>query len=404
VVQDGDSEDSMFHAPEEGLPDVCGSEGRFSACVDRPFSPQVSPICLAGQDIPVQDAPIRPFTVAPDLHQDSPPITEMGEKTRDSTLGVPGRSLDHGEFEREISSGHTPSDGQAAVPWLLGQHGEVTAGTIADSGPPRLHVQHEGHDTGSSQVQATGHSSRGNEDSEQGMDLDQELVIVRRQSGSDDSSSVSSSSHDSRSTSPQERSIATTRSLMERHGPPRRRGGRELAVVDHAPQGLERDDMGAITLADGRLHGRLGHRLGNSRQPPDLERLLVWRRQSTAHQLEGAPDDQLGSDATTLAGQGGEFDLRQHRHHCVHQQVWRHEVSSTYGAGRQDLETLSSHRHTAQDDVCSFSIQSSGCTLAQDGRAAGMEHRPGLFPPSGPDMGPAPHGSLCLSPEPQVAQ
>ncbi|KAF9561020.1 hypothetical protein EC968_005929 [Mortierella alpina] len=33
-----------------------------------------------------------------------------------------------------------------------------------------------------------------------------------------------------------------------------------------------------------------------------------------------------------------------------------------------------------------------------------MEHRPGLLPPPGPDMGPAPHGPLRLSPEPQVAQ
>ncbi|KAF9943619.1 hypothetical protein BGZ70_005700, partial [Mortierella alpina] len=227
VVQDGDSEDSMFHAPKEGLSDVCGLEGRILARVDRPCSTQVPSVCMAGQDVSFQDISIRTLPVTTCIHHDPPPSTEVGEKARDSAFRISGRSLDHGEFEREVSAGHSFGVGQIAVAGLPGQHEKSRVGAVTDTGPPGLHLQHEGHDFGGPQVETAGHSSRGDKDLEQGMDLDQELVIVRGQGCGDNSSSISSSPDDSQALSSEERSAAPTFSFVERHCAVGQRSDRE---------------------------------------------------------------------------------------------------------------------------------------------------------------------------------
>ncbi|KAG0300105.1 hypothetical protein BGZ99_003917, partial [Dissophora globulifera] len=48
VIQDGDSEDGMLHAPEERFSNVHRSQGRISSCADRSISPQIPSVCVEG--------------------------------------------------------------------------------------------------------------------------------------------------------------------------------------------------------------------------------------------------------------------------------------------------------------------------------------------------------------------
>ncbi|KAG0301358.1 hypothetical protein BGZ99_003449, partial [Dissophora globulifera] len=275
----------------------------------------------------------------------------LGPAQGDSTIGLPRRSLNHGELEGEVYQGHPLGTGQAGVTRVPGQHGEIATGADAEAGSSGIQFQHAKYDTIGSQVQAARSSSGGDQDAEQRMDIDQEHVLVHWQGNGDHSSHFSSTLDDTQPLSTQECSSAATQGVVERHCCSGHRCSRESSLVDRSPQGMERDFMGAVPITSGCLHGCFGCRMGDRHRSAHLERRLDRTRQITPYQLEGTPGGLFCSNVTSAAGQGGEPDLRQYSHHCIHQQIWGHKVTTTDGSGRQNMATLSGYGHETEDDI-----------------------------------------------------
>ncbi|KAI8599013.1 hypothetical protein EDD21DRAFT_406366 [Dissophora ornata] len=405
LLQDGDSSDGMLNASEERLSHLCRLEGRVFTRARSPRILQVPSVPLARSALPVSDTPIRSLTVATGLHEDPQTTIAMGATTRDPDSSISRRLADHGELEREIQDAYTPRSRKAGLPRLPDQRGEVDVGTVTVSGSPGLHVQHQGHDVVSPQVEAEGSQEGSYQDPQQRMEDAPESIFVCGQGDGNNSSSIPSPPDDAPPLGAQERSAEETDCVVDGHGISGRQSSGEPSVVGHAPEGMEWNIVGSVPNPARCVHTRIGQRLGDCNRTTDMGWHMDVDREGPTHQLEGASGGVSGSYTATGAGEDGQCGMRQHHDHRSHQQIWRNQVTSTDGSSRQIVETLSKYWHETQDHICALCLQSCGCTIASSSGATGMEPRSELLPVSGSPMGPTPRRSIRLArqhPAPEV--
>ena len=178
-------------------------------------------------------------------------------------------------------------------------------------------------------------------------------------------------------------------------------GTGESQLVAISSIGLERS--GILASEDGcrRIHRRLGGCVGDGDRGQgnvqDMERIGT----TTPHQLEGATSRLAFGPPSRNDRENHSCYLRQHDHHRTNQQVRRDEVSTTTRPNDQDMGPLHGDGNTAQDDVRSLTVQSSRCTLQEDGGAVGVVDRRIILPTPRVDMGSPLHRPIRNSSERQ---
>ncbi|KAF9343377.1 hypothetical protein BGX26_005833, partial [Mortierella sp. AD094] len=178
-------------------------------------------------------------------------------------------------------------------------------------------------------------------------------------------------------------------------------GAGESQLVAISSIGLERS--GILTSENGgrRIHRRLGGCVGDGDRGQGNVQDVECIGTTTPHQLEGAASRLAFSPPSRNDRENHSCCLRQHDHHRPNQQIRRDSISTIARPNDQDMGPLHGDGNTAQDDIRSLTVQSSRCTLQEDGGAVGVVDRRIILPTPRVDMGSPPYRPIRNSSERQ---
>ena len=150
----------------------------------------------------------------------------------------------------------------------------------------------------------------------------------------------------------------------------------------------------------GRLHGRLGLRMGNSSGQQIVQRIMVTSTPVETHQLQGVDDSLYRPSPTRSTRTHNQHNLGQHHDHSIHQPLRRDTVTGSDGAGDIVMGVVSEDRNEDQDDLRSIGIQSCRRTITTTNRATRMVHQQRMLSTIGRNVGTTPRRSLRLTRKP----
>ncbi|KAF9271317.1 hypothetical protein BGZ68_003835, partial [Mortierella alpina] len=174
-------------------------------------------------------------------------------------------------------------------------------------------------------------------------------------------------------------------------------------VVAHSPSTVERAVMDCVQPTGGHLHRCFGLRMGSRDQQPLLQRLMDTKAAATTHQLQRIDDSVHCLEATRSQGTDSEHHFRQHHHDCLHQPLWRDEITATDGTSDVVMDLVSEDGDEDSDNIRPISLQPSGCSISTTDRTAGVVNRSLILWKNRSSVGPAPRRSLRIASQPPAA-
>ena len=400
-LQDGINKDGVQHHQQEGLPNKHRPPGCFSSHPDSPLLTKISSVPLEGETISIPSSTLWALLGALCLHENSQANSQVGTSQGNSDFSIPGRPADCSQDRTTLQATHTDGHGQAQGDGILSQAQQITPGSNTEITAPRIQYQHQGYDALSTQGQGARPMTRGNQDHEQGNSDHSRPVILHWESTSHDSSNPPSQAQDSEPSVAQESGTQDPQYMdgiyfSDNAG----KGG--STVVDRVSSSMEWSNMDSTTTSRGGIYRRLRPRMGHHSQQHNNLRKMAPKRSRPTHQLEGATGSLACDQPSTTTGQTDNGVLRQHNHHCIHQQIRGHTIRTAHASGRKNLEFLPSDRNESEHCICPISVQPSRSAELPTQQSTRMEHQSASIRGTRQEVGPTSDRSLCHTPEHQT--
>jgi len=399
AFQNGDDPTRVFRTKPERLLDFDRPERCLSPRPNPPRFETVSPVPLERTAIPIQGSSVRTLTGSVDIHEGSQTPLALGKTQGYSDISVPGRSHHRSGDQGEIPHGHRDGVTQTEELGLLNKASQVQFNTVPDASTSGVRNRHDDDDTQGSRSEDSRRTTRSLQVGEQGDMHSTSTLLIHRQSHRYDSRCLPSTSEGSASSSRQDPcaqiGIALGELDLSLAG-----SNRRTPLVAHKPATMERALMDHVDSTKGRLHGRLGLRMGNSSGQQIVQRIMVTSTPVETHQLQGVDDSLYRPSPTRSTRTHNQHNLGQHHDHSIHQPLRRDTVTGSDGAGDIVMGVVSEDRNEDQDDLRSIGIQSCRRTITTTNRATRMVHQQRMLSTIGRNMGTTPRRSLRLTRKP----
>ncbi|KAF9943495.1 hypothetical protein BGZ70_005880, partial [Mortierella alpina] len=346
-------------------------ERRLPARPDPSLFSTVPAVSVARPALSVQGPAVRSIVGSTRVHQGTQASSSLGPQEGDQDIGVPGRPAHCSSHEGALGQGYTDGSTQTEAPGLLDQGGQIESDTITDHTAPGVRDRHSLHDAEDPWTKDPRRSEGSVQDVQQGNMHGASALVIHRQGHRHDSGSLPSSPQGPASASSQDPCTEIGIIL----------GGIDLSatgsnggahVVAHQLATVERDVMDCVQPTSGHLHRCLGVRMGCCDQQPLLQRHVDTSTAATTHQLQGTDDSLHCPETTRSQRTDSQHHLRQHHDDCLHQPLWRDEITATDGTGDVAMELVPEDRDEDSDDIRTIGLQPSGRSISTPNGTAGV--------------------------------